>query len=235
MGQLQRWTSAANRGNCFLSYRGAWRYNQVPWHSARGPTMGVIESEEAAKRLARVIVSDIEIYNKDKFHTGADLTAAIEEGRALFRSRVAPELVPVFTSVLEDRRASRKRAAAAAAGGRAGRGAEAQRRAGARGAAREGRAARRREGRSPRAGRPRSTARRRGARARRGCARARVSRRSRAGRRRRCCPRRSRPRPQPAAAPIAETAGAHGRPGGARRRRVAGSSTPRRRPRAWRA
>jgi hypothetical protein len=74
--------------------------------------MGVIESEEAAKRLARVIVSDIEIYNKDKFHTGADLTAAIEEGRALFRSRVAPELVPVFTSVLEDRRASRKKAEA---------------------------------------------------------------------------------------------------------------------------
>ena len=74
--------------------------------------MGVIETEEAAKRLARVIVSDIEIYNKDKFHTGADLTAAIEEGRALFRSRVAPELVPVFTSVLEDRRASRKRAQA---------------------------------------------------------------------------------------------------------------------------
>jgi len=40
--------------------------------------MGVIESEEAAKRLARVIVSDIEIYNKDKFHTGADVTNAIE-------------------------------------------------------------------------------------------------------------------------------------------------------------
>ncbi len=72
--------------------------------------MGVIESEEAAKRLARVIVSDIEIYNKDKFYTGADLTNAIEEGRALFRSRVAPELLPLFTSVLEDRRASRKRA-----------------------------------------------------------------------------------------------------------------------------
>ncbi len=75
--------------------------------------MGVIETEEAAKRLARVIVSDIEIYNKDKFHTGADLTNAIEEGRALFRSRVAPELLPLFTAVLEDRRASRKKAEAA--------------------------------------------------------------------------------------------------------------------------
>jgi hypothetical protein len=77
--------------------------------------MGVIETEEAAKRLARVIVSDIEIYNKDKFHTGADITAAIEEGAALFRSRVAPELVPLFTTVLEDRRASRKQAASAPA------------------------------------------------------------------------------------------------------------------------
>jgi hypothetical protein len=71
--------------------------------------MGVIESEEAAKRLARVIVSDIEIYNREKFQAGADLSAAIEEGRALFRSRVAPELLPLFTSVLEDRRANRKR------------------------------------------------------------------------------------------------------------------------------
>src|SRR4051794_22242321 len=78
-------------------------------NSARGPSMGVIESEEAAKRLARVIVSDIEIYNREKFQSGADLTNAIEEGRALFRSRVAPELLPLFTTVLEDRRgASRK-------------------------------------------------------------------------------------------------------------------------------
>ncbi len=76
--------------------------------------MGVIESEEAAKRLARVIVSDIEIYNREKFQAGADLTAAIEEGRALFRSRVAPELHPLFTSVLEDRRATRKKAESAA-------------------------------------------------------------------------------------------------------------------------
>jgi hypothetical protein len=75
--------------------------------------MGVIETEEAAKRLARVIVSDIEIYNREKFQAGADLTAAIEEGRALFRSRVAPELHPLFTSVLEDRRASRKKAESA--------------------------------------------------------------------------------------------------------------------------
>jgi hypothetical protein len=77
--------------------------------------MGVIETEEAAKRLARVIVSDIEIYNRDKFQAGADLTHAIEEGRALFRSRVAPELFPLFTTVLEDRRASKKANAAAAA------------------------------------------------------------------------------------------------------------------------
>ena len=62
--------------------------------------MGVIETEEAAKRLARVIVSDIEIYNKDKFHTGADLTAAIEEGRALFRSRVAEPLHRVYEDEL---------------------------------------------------------------------------------------------------------------------------------------
>ena len=61
--------------------------------------MALIETEEAARRLARAIASDLSLYNEEKivegvthdnlFHVLAD---EIEEGRALFKSRVAPEL-----------------------------------------------------------------------------------------------------------------------------------------------
>jgi uncharacterized hydantoinase/oxoprolinase family protein len=61
--------------------------------------MRVIETEEAARRLARAIASDLSLYNEDKILEGlqADnlyetLRDEIEEGRELFRSRVIPEL-----------------------------------------------------------------------------------------------------------------------------------------------
>jgi hypothetical protein len=65
--------------------------------------MALIETEEAAGRLARVIASDIEIYNRQKIQTGADLSAELAEGYRLFRSRVAPSLLPVFETVLTDK------------------------------------------------------------------------------------------------------------------------------------
>lgn len=61
--------------------------------------MALIETEEAARRLARAIASDLSLYNEEKIVQGiqADnlfdaLDDEIEEGRALFKSRVAPEL-----------------------------------------------------------------------------------------------------------------------------------------------
>ncbi|MCS6799089.1 MAG: hypothetical protein NZ898_11260 [Myxococcota bacterium] len=61
--------------------------------------MALIETEEAARRLARAIASDISLYNEEAiaeaiandnlFEALADV---IEEGRALFKSRVSPEL-----------------------------------------------------------------------------------------------------------------------------------------------
>ena len=61
--------------------------------------MRVIETEEAARRLARAIASDLSLYNEDKILEGlqADnlyevLAEEIEEGRELFRSRVTPDL-----------------------------------------------------------------------------------------------------------------------------------------------
>ena len=65
--------------------------------------MALIETEEAAGRLARVIASDIQLYNKQKIENGADLTAEVEEGYRLFRARVAPSLLPVFQTVLTDK------------------------------------------------------------------------------------------------------------------------------------
>jgi hypothetical protein len=58
--------------------------------------MGLIDKEEAARRLARVILSDIELYNTEKIKAGLDLRREINDGYRLFRSRVAPELVSLF-------------------------------------------------------------------------------------------------------------------------------------------
>lgn len=61
--------------------------------------MRVIETEEAARRLARAIASDLSLYNEEKIIEGlqADnlydlIEEEIEEGRELFRSRVTPDL-----------------------------------------------------------------------------------------------------------------------------------------------
>lgn len=61
--------------------------------------MALIETEEAARRLARAIASDLSLYNEEKIIRGIEgdslfeeLSEEIEEGRALFRSRVSPTL-----------------------------------------------------------------------------------------------------------------------------------------------
>ena len=61
--------------------------------------MPLIETEEAARRLARAIASDLSLYNEDKILKGIqsdtlfeELAEEIEEGRQLFSSRVAPSL-----------------------------------------------------------------------------------------------------------------------------------------------
>lgn len=61
--------------------------------------MRIIETEQAARRLARAIASDLSLYNEEKILEGlqADnlydtLSEEIKEGRELFDSRVVPEL-----------------------------------------------------------------------------------------------------------------------------------------------
>jgi hypothetical protein len=61
--------------------------------------MALIETEEAARRLARAIASDLSLYNEEKIVKGIQednlfpgLAEEIEEGRALYKSRVAPAL-----------------------------------------------------------------------------------------------------------------------------------------------
>jgi hypothetical protein len=61
--------------------------------------MPLIETEEAARRLARAIASDVSLYNEEKIVRGLEndslfdeLREEIEEGRALYKSRVSPDL-----------------------------------------------------------------------------------------------------------------------------------------------
>jgi hypothetical protein len=61
--------------------------------------MPLIETEEAARRLARAIASDLSLYNEEKILQGiqhdnlfTSLHEEVEEGRALYKSRVSPDL-----------------------------------------------------------------------------------------------------------------------------------------------
>ena len=61
--------------------------------------MPLIETEEAARRLARAIASDLSLYNEEKIVAGIQnddlftaLSEEVEEGRALYKSRVSPDL-----------------------------------------------------------------------------------------------------------------------------------------------
>jgi len=63
--------------------------------------MALIETEEAARRLARAISSDLALYNEEKIADGVRndnlfevMEDEIQEGRDLFESRVAPGLLP---------------------------------------------------------------------------------------------------------------------------------------------
>lgn len=69
--------------------------------------MALIETEEAARRLARAIASDLALYNEDKIAEGVKndnlfelMADEIKEGRDLFESRVAP---PLFSLNYYDR------------------------------------------------------------------------------------------------------------------------------------
>jgi spore germination protein GerM len=60
----------------------------------------LIDTPEAANRLARAIASDLSLYNEAKIKEGIEndnffsvLTDEIQEGRAHYESRVAPQLV----------------------------------------------------------------------------------------------------------------------------------------------
>ncbi|HEY3235747.1 MAG TPA: hypothetical protein VGJ84_13605 [Polyangiaceae bacterium] len=61
--------------------------------------MPLIETEDAARRLARAIASDLSLYNEEKIIRGIEndklfdeLNEEVEEGRALYKSRVSPGL-----------------------------------------------------------------------------------------------------------------------------------------------
>ncbi|RII28016.1 MAG: hypothetical protein CXR30_14215 [Geobacter sp.] len=63
--------------------------------------MNMIDNPDQARRLARAIISDVAVYNKEKVENGIKndnifdlLQEELEEGRQHFLSRVPPELNP---------------------------------------------------------------------------------------------------------------------------------------------
>jgi hypothetical protein len=61
--------------------------------------MNLIENPDQARRLARAIISDVAIYNREKVESGIKddnlfelLTEQLDEGRQHYMSRVVPEL-----------------------------------------------------------------------------------------------------------------------------------------------
>lgn len=63
--------------------------------------MNMIDNPDSAKRLARAIISDVAMYNREKVESGIKndnifdvLQEELEEGRQHFFSRVPPELNP---------------------------------------------------------------------------------------------------------------------------------------------
>jgi hypothetical protein len=61
--------------------------------------MSLIDNPEQARRLARAIISDVAIYNREKVEQGIKndnifdlLLDELDEGRQHFKSRVTPEL-----------------------------------------------------------------------------------------------------------------------------------------------
>ncbi len=61
--------------------------------------MALIDKPERARQLARVIASDLSLYHEKKIVDGVErdtlfevLRDEIEEGRALYKSRVTPEI-----------------------------------------------------------------------------------------------------------------------------------------------
>lgn len=68
--------------------------------------MSLIDNADHAKRLARAIISDVAIYNRDKVEQGIKddtifelLEHELEEGRQHFNSRVSPGLA--MTSIFD--------------------------------------------------------------------------------------------------------------------------------------
>lgn len=63
--------------------------------------MSLIDTEEAATRLAKAIEADIRLYNYEDVTAGADISDVLQEGRALFHSRVVPSLHRVYEETIQ--------------------------------------------------------------------------------------------------------------------------------------
>lgn len=62
--------------------------------------MAKIETADAAQRLAAALLSDIRLYNAEEIANGEDLSEIFSEARALYQSRVIPQLHATFEQTI---------------------------------------------------------------------------------------------------------------------------------------
>jgi hypothetical protein len=62
--------------------------------------MTPIDTEAKARALAAAVLTDLRLHFAEIIASDGDLAPVLAEGRALFRSRVVPELHPLFDTVL---------------------------------------------------------------------------------------------------------------------------------------
>lgn len=62
----------------------------------------IIDTPEAAWRLARAILADLQLYNDKAIREGVDMSEQVAEGRQLFCNRVGPALHAIFEQALLD-------------------------------------------------------------------------------------------------------------------------------------
>jgi hypothetical protein len=62
--------------------------------------MTPIDTEPKARALAVAVLTDLRLHFAEEIAAGGDLSPVVDEGRALYQSRVVPELHPLFDTVL---------------------------------------------------------------------------------------------------------------------------------------
>ncbi len=77
--------------------------------------MATKDPESEARALAKQLLDDVELYNREKIAAGVDIGSDIAEARSLYQERVDPKYHQLFEWYLRDRPLARPPTASAVA------------------------------------------------------------------------------------------------------------------------